>query len=1045
MTSADSSILVNRREETSGAAVKGHIKLEDGLNIRDLLDLKDAFLGITEGRSEKISYLEFREACQTILGSTHEEQLKELYLQVDVAGEGHIDWDMFCSHLLRQFYEKDDKMKATKVPQWQRHRPIGSPHKETVQHIDILQNPKRYITISKEGMIGIWDMKMKMTNTLKVESGLVKSRNLWITSMAVLHNLSHKIAIASTSKEIMIYDLQSKKGTSCTCRIQGLPYAPLSLHYWSSQVESILCYGDVHGNVTAFLFDKTDSPNLFEPTSRPSSDSDGEDVTEVPYDKILAGHYEHVKVVTHRGHSGWTRKVMYAPHLDLIISCSTTSTNSLVLGMKEKNKTLMRTTSFNVPQGVNCFDYNPHMNIIATGDVDLMVRLWNPYVKKPVGVLGGHMTSVTHVILNGSRGQLISLSMDKTFRIWDVQRQACLQRLTGILAKGPDVLYSPVPVTLLFDEPKNRLIMSSNNLLSIMDMKPEMKDRILSHEKPITCTKYIGRTKQIPFYQVSSACQGSTITLWNIDTGQKLKQITNAHGESEITAMVIDLPSKLLSGSSDGTIKIWDINTTACHRVLQAGREGPVDILQVLCIKRRVIAVGWERDICVFRDKQLMSSDFNITPDEWSGRREHSEDIMCAAYHAPGYLATASANGEIVLWNPNSENKIMKLDSRSSQAMKTQSTVEMLLILEARLENPEAAALVTCGQNGWVRFWNVHKGSCEGEFVAHPNVDSITMAVDPDNHLLVTADTSGEMKTWLIEGFCDGTVLEEDAEPLLKPVLYRSWTGHGECITEVEVCVRGNRVVIVTASSDCSLKLWAPDGMCIGTFGQEEHWKLESIEIAPVPTVQSVLAELQEEESIISEVTEEEGLEEDFIVDVDEDMSTADFDPSYSYETWNCTILGKSYANQRSQKRPRRQPHNYARLPQVGADQRPISGTQMGGPSQVLKVSDLDSIGMPQRPDFMMNPHKYFSDGFSDIQSKGTKLPPLSSADVKTSLKFDEKSLFPKHLLEASKESTAVRGRRNKPGGKAGSSTRASSSSNNKTPTILPRLRATAF
>ena len=35
------------------------------------------------------------------------------------------------------------------VPQWQRHRPIGSPHKETVQCIDILQNPKRYISISK--------------------------------------------------------------------------------------------------------------------------------------------------------------------------------------------------------------------------------------------------------------------------------------------------------------------------------------------------------------------------------------------------------------------------------------------------------------------------------------------------------------------------------------------------------------------------------------------------------------------------------------------------------------------------------------------------------------------------------------------------------------------------------------------------------------------------------------------------------------------------------------------------------------------------------
>ena len=64
---------------------------------------------------------------------------------------------MFCSHLLRQFYEKDDKMKATKVPQWQRHRPILSPHKETVQHIDVLQNPKRYITISK-----VWRGKMSI-------------------------------------------------------------------------------------------------------------------------------------------------------------------------------------------------------------------------------------------------------------------------------------------------------------------------------------------------------------------------------------------------------------------------------------------------------------------------------------------------------------------------------------------------------------------------------------------------------------------------------------------------------------------------------------------------------------------------------------------------------------------------------------------------------------------------------------------------------------------------------------------------------------------
>ena len=66
-----------------------------------------------------------------------------------------------------------------------------------------------------------------------------------------------------------------------------------------------------------------------------------------------------------------------------------------------------------------------------------------------------------------------------------------------------------------------------------------------------------------------------------------------------------------------------------------------------------------------------------------------------------------------------------------------------------------------------------------------------------------------------------------------------------------------------------------------------------------------------------------------------------------------------------------------------------------------------------------------------------------SLTSLVSALKYDEKALFPRHLLDA-KDSTGGRGRRNKGVPKAGSSTRASSSSN-KTPTILPRLRATAF
>jgi len=37
----------------------------------------------------------------------------------------------------------------------------------------------------------------------------------------------------------------------------------------------------------------------------------------------------------------------------------------------------------------------------------------------------------------------------------------------------------------------------------------------------------------------------------------------------------------------------------------------------------------------------------------------------------------------------------------------------------------------------------------------------------------------------------------------------------------------------------------------------------------------------------------QDDFEEDFGFDMDDDLTSADFDPNYSYETWNTTILGK--------------------------------------------------------------------------------------------------------------------------------------------------------
>ena len=57
-----------------------------------------------------------------------------------------------------------------------------------------------------------------------------------------------------------------------------------------------------------------------------------------------------------------------------------------------------------------------------------------------------------------------------------------------------------------------------------------------------------------------TASQIGTITMWMIDTGQKVKQWTKAHGDSELTNLAQDLmETRIYSGSSDGTIKVGQL------------------------------------------------------------------------------------------------------------------------------------------------------------------------------------------------------------------------------------------------------------------------------------------------------------------------------------------------------------------------------------------------------------------------------------------------------------------------------------------------------
>ena len=54
-----------------------------------------------------------------------------------------------------------------------------------------------------------------------------------------------------------------------------------------------------------------------------------------------------------------------------------------------------------------------------------------------------------------------------------------------------------------------------------------------------------------------------------------------------------------------------------------------------------------------------------------------------------------------------------------------------------------------------------------------------------------------------------------------------TWQPHNDVIESLVFCERNERPLVISASMDCSVQVWDVYGNHIGTFGQEEHWRID--------------------------------------------------------------------------------------------------------------------------------------------------------------------------------------------------------------------------
>ncbi|XP_070558029.1 F-box/WD repeat-containing protein 7-like [Ptychodera flava] len=280
------------------------------------------------------------------------------------------------------------------------------------------------------------------------------------------------------------------------------------------------------------------------------------------------------------------------------------------------------------------------------------------------------------------------------------------------------------------------------------------------HTQGISCVQFDDT-------RIVSGSSDKTIKVWNIRTNTPWSVLTLVGHSGTVRCLHLE-GNRLVSGSTDANIKVWDLSmqsswsSIAC-RVTMVGHTDTVRCLQV-------------------DDEKVVSGSYDKTLKIWdirTGRcrttlRGHTSAVLCLQFD-DDKIVSGSCDKTIKIWNLSLGTCLMTLEGH-------QDAVTCLQF--------DAKKIISGSLDSNIKFWDINTGECTStlDWANSEGHTGVVRCLQADSWRIVSAADDKTLKVWNLE----------TGERLV------TLRHHTDGVT----CLQFNDSMIVSGSYDKTVKLW---------------------------------------------------------------------------------------------------------------------------------------------------------------------------------------------------------------------------------------------